>query len=108
MKTTLIVLTLLAGITTATAQSATTDKSFRSDGKNPRDQKLVAPSTSDSQIRGKHVTYDGIAIQATMLRKPLQLLNPLSPQAHDSAANNAVRDPKDGRVVGFKLFAIKF
>ncbi len=108
MKTTFIIVTLFAGLAAGLAQSSTTDESFNANSKRKDRHTLIAPTEVKSPyIRGKHVTYSGISVQAVKARNPLQLVNPYAPGAAASAADNAVRD-RNNRVRGFKLFAIEF
>jgi hypothetical protein len=108
MKTTFILVMLLAGLATGMAQSAVTEPSLKTDGKSKKREALVSPKQATTvEIRRGNVTYSGIAVQAIKARNPLHLVNPAAPPEYGSGANNAVRDNK-GKVVGLKLFAISF
>jgi len=50
----------------------------------------------------------GIAIEAAKTKQPLKLINPLSPPTNSAAEDNVVRDPFNGKVNGWKVFAIHF
>ncbi len=55
-----------------------------------------------------NLTLSGILVEAVKTRHPLQLLNPLAPAEYGSSADNVVFNPINGKVVGLKIFAIRF
>lgn len=61
-----------------------------------------------NQIVVGKITYEGIVVEALKTKRPLQLFNPVAPAQYGSPEDNVVRDPIGGRVVGLKLFAIRF
>lgn len=58
-------------------------------------------------IRG-NLSYSGVVVEAVKTRRPLQLINPLAPPQYGTPEENVFRDPVDKRVLGLKLFAIRF
>jgi len=69
---------------------------------------IIEQSQKPNEIRGRHTTYSGIAVQLFKTDRPLQLINPAAPARYGSAEQNIVRDPIKGKPVGFKLFSIEF
>ena len=61
-----------------------------------------------NEMKGKRLTFSGIAVQAVKAQNPLQLLNPIAPEAYGSGHDNVTRDPATGNVNGLKIFSIKF
>ncbi len=58
-------------------------------------------------VSGK-VTYSGIGVELVKTGRPLQLINPLAPPQYGSPEDNVMRDGISKRVIGWKLFSIRF
>jgi hypothetical protein len=71
---------------------------------NPPGARALKPS----EITVGRLTYEGIAVEAIKTRRPLQLINPVAAPEYGSPEDNVARDPISGRVIGLKLFSIKF
>ena len=61
-----------------------------------------------NEIVARHVTYSGVAVQVLKTDNPLQLINPLAPPKYGSPEDNVMRDTFTGRVLGLKIFSIRF
>lgn len=71
-------------------------------------QKPVKATPKPDEIKGKRFGYSGIAIQLAKTDNPLQLLNPAAPAKYGSGMNNLVRNPANGRAIGWKVFSFEF
>lgn len=68
---------------------------------------LPSAAKPNEVVKGK-VTLSGSAVEAVKTKRPLQLLNPVAPAQYGSAEDNVARDSINGKVIGLKIFAIKF
>ncbi len=61
-----------------------------------------------NEIIGEKVSYSGIAVQLAKGDNPLQLVNPAAPARYGTPEDNTLRNPIDNKVIGLKIFSIKF
>ena len=61
-----------------------------------------------NEITVGNVTMSGIVASAMKADNPLQLINPAAPEEYGSGELNAVRDPIDHRVSGWKFLSFNF
>ncbi len=61
-----------------------------------------------NQIVVGKIAYEGIVVEAIKTKRPLQLINPKASAQYGSPEDNVVRDPIGGRVVGLKIFSVRF
>lgn len=61
-----------------------------------------------NEILKERVGYSGVAVQLVKTDNPVQLINPAAPAKYGSPEDNTLRNPIDNKVLGLKIFAIKF
>ena len=116
MKTTFLLLTLLAAGTANAQSPAPTDAQtpVRTDaletrvGYEARTTLAKPESPALNRIMGQRFIYTGIAIEMMRAENPLQMLNPFAPERYGDAEQNVVRDPITGHVDGLKFFCLSF
>lgn len=110
MKKLLIVSALVLGLS-AFAQPPGKEPSAETDRtqirREAQEKILVKPEKGD-QIEGRRFTYSGVLVQAVKADNPAQLINPAAGDKYGDPENNVVREPKTERVIGLKLFALRF
>ncbi len=70
-------------------------------------QSLNLDEKPNEIIRDK-VGYSGIAVQLVKTDDPVQLINPAAPARYGSPEDNTLRNPIDGKVLGLKIFSVRF
>ena len=107
MKTALVMVGLLAGLA-ASAQSSRPDTVLKQTTDQLRVQVQSEPIAKPNQVSTKKVTYSGIVVQLVKSDKPLQMINPAAPAEYGPAEQNVVRNPVNGRVMGWKFLSLQF
>jgi hypothetical protein len=116
MKKYAVLLSVLAALSAYAADPPkTTDKTT--------DNKALQTSSAQAQAKTQHsltqeakpneivkdkVAYSGIAVELVKTDNPLQLINPAAPAKYGSPEDNTLRNPIDGKVIGLKIFSIRF
>lgn len=68
----------------------------------------LAQDEKPNEILKEKVGYSGIAVQLVKTDNPVQLISPAAPAKYGSPEDNTLRNPIDNKVLGLKIFAIKF
>jgi hypothetical protein len=61
-----------------------------------------------NEIQVGNLTYSGIVVQGVKTRKPWQLINPAAPPEYGTPEDNVTRGPIHRRVIGLKIFELRF
>ena len=125
MKKYLMMLSVLAAFsvyaadppkTTTTEKTEKSEKVEKTDGKSMQSttaiqapkKRALTQEAKPNEIVGEKVSYSGIAVQLVKTDNPLQLINPAAPAKYGSPEDNTLRNPIDGKVLGLKIFSIRF
>lgn len=123
MKKYAVLLSVLAALSIYAAEPPKTTDNKATDNSKATDNKALQTSSAQAQTKTQHtltqeakpneivkdkVAYSGIAVELVKTDNPLQLINPAAPAKYGSPEDNTLRNPIDGKVIGLKIFSIRF
>ncbi len=91
-----------------TANNSSLQTSGTSQSQAAKNRQSLNQEAKPNEIIGSKVSYSGIAVQLVKTDNPVQLINPAAPARYGSPEDNTLRDPIEGKVIGLKIFSIKF
>jgi hypothetical protein len=107
MKTTTLIILMVAALMACDQASAVTSQHARSHSTTLVQRRHSVQSHRPAAEAGPQVT--GVIARAIRSRNPLQMLNPFAPAKYGTAEENAVLDPDvPGRGDGIKLLSVSF
>ena len=74
----------------------------------PKKRQSLNLDERPNEIIRDNVSYSGIAVQLVKTDNPVQLINPAAPARYGSPEDNTLRNPIDGKVLGLKIFSVRF
>jgi len=76
--------------------------------RHPEEMPLLKVEEKPNELRLGKITLSGIAVEATKVDNPFQLVNPWAPSEYGESQDNATFSPITGLVTGWRLFAFEF
>ena len=112
MKKYFVLLSLLtaASVYAADPPKTTDNKSLQTTTSQApaKTRQSLTQDAKPNEILTDKVAYSGIAVQIVKTDNPVQLINPAAPAKYGSPEDNTLRNPIDGKVIGLKIFSIRF
>ena len=73
-----------------------------------RRSRSLVQEEKPNEILTDRVGFSGIAVQLVKTDNPVQMVNPAAPARYGTPEDNTLRNPIDGKVLGLKIFSIRF
>ena len=108
MKTTIVLLSLLAAFTACGQTGALSGDASHQDVTAKAWTGPIFGFGRPNEIKHGRFTYSGVFVQAVKTKDPLQLVNPAAPPEAGSVSSNVAFDAITQKPIGLKLFAISF